>query len=334
MNIYDISQKSGVSIATVSRVLNNSKNVSEKTRKKVLAVMEQESYQPNAFARGLMLNTMQTIGLLCADSSDPYLGRSITFLEQGLRVHNYDSLLCCTGYDWAQKEKCTDMLLSRHVDALIFIGSNFIDKADEKNDYLYRAAAQIPVIIVNGYLKGDHIYSVLCDDVDASCLAASRFFASGARHPLFLTRSFSFSGTRKQEGFEQAFRKAGQTLSKDQILLGTGSLREVSQALEAHYQNFPFDAVLTTDDELAVAVLKFARRAHLSIPEDLMVVGYNNSLLSICCEPELSSIDNRLEYLCSTAVALLMNLMSGKKVPEKTEISAELILRNTTPADF
>lgn len=71
-------------------------------------------------------------------------------------------------YDWAQKEKCTDMLLSRHVDALIFIGSNFIDKADEKNDYLYRAAAQIPVIIVNGYLKGDHIYSVLCDDVDAS----------------------------------------------------------------------------------------------------------------------------------------------------------------------
>ena len=65
-----------------------------------------------------------------------------------------------------------------------------------------------------------------------------------------------------------------------------------------------------------------------------MVVGYNNSLLSICCEPELSSIDNRLEYLCSTAVALLMNLMSGKKVPEKTEISAELILRNTTPADF
>ena len=60
MNIYDISQKSGVSIATVSRVLNNSKNVSEKTRKKVLAVMEQESYQPNAFARGLMLNTMQT----------------------------------------------------------------------------------------------------------------------------------------------------------------------------------------------------------------------------------------------------------------------------------
>ena len=82
MNIYDISQKSGVSIATVSRVLNNSKNVSEKTRKKVLAVMEQESYQPNAFARGLMINTMQTIGLQCADSSDPYLGRAITCLEQ------------------------------------------------------------------------------------------------------------------------------------------------------------------------------------------------------------------------------------------------------------
>ena len=81
MNIYDISQKAGVSIATVSRVLNNNKNVSEGTRQKVLTVMEEEGYQPNAFARGLTLNTMKTVGLLCADSSDPYLGSAINYLE-------------------------------------------------------------------------------------------------------------------------------------------------------------------------------------------------------------------------------------------------------------
>lgn len=334
MNIYDISKQSGVSIATVSRVLNNSKNVSEKTRQKVLAVMEEADYQPNAFARGLMLNTMQTIGLLCADSSDPYLGRAITFLEQGLRGHSYDSLLCCTGYGWAQKEKCTDMLLSRHVDALIFIGSNFIEKNDDSNAYLYRAAAQVPIIIVNGYLKGKNIYSVLCDDVEACYSVTMRFFKSGARRPLFLTRSFSFSGNRKQEGFEKAFREMGRTFDKGQILQNNGSLRDMTAMLAAHYQKAPFDAVLTTDDEMAVAALKFARQAGLAVPEDFMVVGYNNSLLSICCEPELSSIDNRLEYLCSASVNLLMNLMDGKQAPEKTEISADLILRETTPENF
>ena len=72
MNIYDISEKAGVSIATVSRVLNGNANVSEKTRKKVLDVMEKYGYRPNAFARGLGLNTMKTIGLLCTDSSDLY----------------------------------------------------------------------------------------------------------------------------------------------------------------------------------------------------------------------------------------------------------------------
>ena len=85
MTIYDISEKAGVSIATVSRVLNGSNNVSEKTKKKVLDVINQYEYTPNAFARGLGLNTMKTIGIMCADSSDPYLAKAIYYIDQ--KVH-------------------------------------------------------------------------------------------------------------------------------------------------------------------------------------------------------------------------------------------------------
>ena len=77
MNIYDVSKKAGVSIATVSRVLNGNDKVSEKTRQKVLEVMEECSYTPNAFARGLGLNSMKTIGVMCADSSYPYQAKAI-----------------------------------------------------------------------------------------------------------------------------------------------------------------------------------------------------------------------------------------------------------------
>ena len=97
MNIYDVSERAGVSIATVSRVLNGNPNVSERTRKKVLAVMDELGYTPNVFARGLGLDTMQTIGIMCSDSSDPYLAEAIYYLERELRSHNYDSILCCTG---------------------------------------------------------------------------------------------------------------------------------------------------------------------------------------------------------------------------------------------
>lgn len=334
MNIYDISQKAGVSTATVSRVLNNSKNVSEKTRQKVLSVMQEEDYQPNAFARGLTLNTMQTVGLLCADSSDPYLGSGIAFLEQGLRAHQYDSLLACTGYEWEQKEKCLDMLLSRHVDALILIGSNFIEKTKVKNEYLYKAASQVPLLILNGQLKGSNIYSVLCDDTEAACHATARLLNKGCRKPLFLYRADTFSGCRKREGFEKALQDAKLPYSKEQILMYTGSISQVSRMLLKVRKSLPFDSVIASDDELAIGAIKFAKAAGLSIPEDLSVIGYNNSLLSVCCEPELTSIDNRLEYLCNTAISLLMNLLNGKSAPDKTIVSADLIVRDTTPKDF
>ena len=82
MNIYDISEKAGVSIATVSRVLNGNANVSEKTRKKVLDVMERYGYTPNAFARGLGLNSMKTIGLLCTDSSNIFQAKANALVHE------------------------------------------------------------------------------------------------------------------------------------------------------------------------------------------------------------------------------------------------------------
>ena len=105
MNIYDISKQAGVSIATVSRVLNGSDKVSPSTREKVLQVIEQNSYTPNAFARSLGLNSMHTVGILCADSSDVYLASAIYYLERELRQNSYASMLCCTGYHLEEKKK-------------------------------------------------------------------------------------------------------------------------------------------------------------------------------------------------------------------------------------
>ena len=126
MTIYDIYEKACVSNATVSRVLNGSNNVSEKTKKKVLDVINQYEYTPNAFARGLGLNTMKTIGIMCADSSDPYHAKAIYYIEQKLRANGYDSILCCTGYDLDTKASSMNLLITKKVDGIILVGSNFI----------------------------------------------------------------------------------------------------------------------------------------------------------------------------------------------------------------
>ncbi|MBP5249200.1 MAG: LacI family DNA-binding transcriptional regulator, partial [Lachnospiraceae bacterium] len=149
-NIYDISERSGVSIATVSRVLNGSPKVSEATKSKVLAVMDELGYTPNVFARGLGLNTMNTVGIMCSDSSDPFLANAVYYLEQNLRKHGYDSFLCCTGYELKNKKNYLELILSKRVDGLILVGSSLLEPKDEDDLYIKEAASRVPVMLMNG----------------------------------------------------------------------------------------------------------------------------------------------------------------------------------------
>ncbi len=330
MNIYDISRLAGVSIATVSRVLNGSEKVSEATRRKVLAVMDQNGYTPNAFARGLGLNTMRTVGILCADSSDIYLAKVIYLLERELRRCGYASMLCCTGYRLAEKEKYLQLLLSRGVDALILAGSQFIEEKQEDNAYLYEAAKKLPVFLLNGILTGSGAYSVVCDDALAVKELTDRLLSLGSRQPVFLYRSFSYSGKQKLAGFLRSLAEHGIPEQGRSFLCPSGIPETARFLQELQDRGISFDACLASDDELAAGAVKYALHAGREIPQELQVTGYNNSLLSVCSTPEITTADNRVEFLCSTAVSLLMQVLAGKDVPERTMYSATLICRATT----
>ena len=143
INIYDISKLAGVSTATVSRVLNGFDNVKPATRDKVLAIMASQGYTPNAFARGLGLNSMKSIGIMCADSSDMYLAKAVYFIERELRENGYHCLLTCTGYNRDSQREAMTSLMSQHVDCIILVGSTFIDKDNNKNKYIYDASDSV-----------------------------------------------------------------------------------------------------------------------------------------------------------------------------------------------
>ena len=331
VNIYDVSQMAGVSIATVSRVLNGSPNVSEKTKEKVILVMEEMGYTPNVFARGLGLNTMKTIGIMCPDSSDPYMANAVYYLEQGLRSHGYDSILCCTGYSLENKKKSLSLLLSKRVDALILVGSKFVELKAKDNEYLKTAAGEVPLMLINGCLKGKNIYCTVCDDRSAIHLAVKRLIADGRKDILYLHTSDAYSGASKLKGYKDALTAAGLPVRDGYIRQcpkDISAARELISRLRD--EGLSFDAVVVSDDELAVGAVKYAHAAGISIPDELSVIGYNNSLLSRCTDPELSSIDNKVEAMCTTTVNTLMGVFGGINVPAKTIIAADLILRETT----
>lgn len=333
MTIYDISEKAGVSIATVSRVLNGSENVSDETRKKVLAVMNEYDYTPNAFARGLGLNSMNTIGILCADSSDIYLANAIYHIEQELRENNYNCILCCTGYKLEDKKKYLNLLISKKVDSVILVGSYFIENDDKDNDYIREASKQAPILLFNADFDHDNVYCSLCDDFKAMMETTNAFIKNGITDILYLYNTKSFSGIRKLSGYQCALAQNGITLRNEymQFFPGKrGDIPGVAKFLEELDPSIRFSGIIASDDNLAMGAMKYASKKNIKIPEELSIVGYNNSILSTCCEPELTTVDNRLETLCHHIVTTLIGILDGREMPQKVIFSGELIKRGTT----
>ncbi len=331
MNIYDIARLSGVSIATVSRVVNGSDKVSDKTRQKVLSIIEQEGYTPNVFAQGLGLHTMHTIGILVPNIADPYMSFAVSCLENQLQSYGYDCILSCSGFELRSKESHVQMLLSKHIDALILVGSTYSGhgKSNRETEYIRAAAQQVPVFIVNGVVQGTNIYSSVSCDRQAVCSVVSVLLRRGCRHILFLTDSKSYSATEKRAGYEQAYREASLSIPRSLIRYVPDDIHGVRRDLAEH--SLSFDAVIATDDTMAVGAIKYAKALGLQIPTQLSVIGYNNSPLAVSCEPELTSIDNRARQLCQDTVDHLIAVLGGDtNVPHMLSVPCQLVQRATT----
>lgn len=334
MTIYDISKQAGVSIATVSRVLNGSANVKPKTKKKVLEVIEQCGYTPNAFARGLGLNSMNTVGILCADSSDLYLSKAVYYIERSLRAGGYHSVLGCTGYGLENKKTSLSLLMDQRVDSVIMVGSNFIEHNDEDNQYIREAAKQVPIMLLNADLDCANVYCTMCDDFKSMQDATLFLLDQGIVDILYLYNSSSFSGRKKLAGYQSAYITRDIPLNKQYQQLFSGTHEDIDGVChflnELRKKGLEFHAIIGSEDMLAAGAVKYARMNGLSVPDDLSIIGYNNSILSTCCEPELSSVDNHLETLCSQLVKTCIGTLNGEEMPQKTIFSGELIKRSST----
>ena len=157
----------------------------------------------------------------------------------------------------------------------------------------------------------------------------SRLIRSGRKRILFLTDSRSYSVSQKMEGYERALRENGLPVLGELKLLTENRIHLVRDILLAR-RALEYDSVFATDDALAVGAVKYANAKGLKIPEELSVIGYNNSEYSVCCEPELTTIDNTAEKLCNLTIDNIMKLLKGEDVPAEVPVECMLVKRCTT----
>lgn len=327
MNIYDVAKLSGVSTATVSRVINNG-SVSKKTREKVMKVMTDTTFSPNIYARGLNLNSMKLIGVIVSDIADLYFSKAVSIIERELKRSGYDIILYCTGDNIENTNKYIQLLKGKKTDGIIIVGSKF--KGIEKKFDLDSLALETPVIMINAESSAKNIYSLTTDDKAAVCETVEYLVRKGHTDFLYLYDAETASGLNKLEGFRKGLIDSDIPLEKGLVVKCQRDIEKAKIAVIDEYRNNQFTAIVTSEDELAVGALKAAISLGISVPDKVAITGYNNSLLALSCTPELTSVDNKVSTLCELSVKVLMDAINKQPASNKIKINCELVVRKTT----
>jgi len=329
INIYDIAKQAGVSATTVSRVLNNKQNVSKKTQEKILEIMNSNNYIPNGLARGLNNNTTKTIGVMTTDIRHVHYANTAFSIEQECNAQGYSMILCNSGTDLDKKTSYLRLLAEKKVDGIIMIGSIFSDKYIETS--ILDNVKDIPIVFANGLIHSENIYSVLVDAAHGISLCVKHLYQKGRKQFMFLKASDTYSAKEKLKGFRKSMDECGLEYSDAHIIETDASLDGGYQAIDKLLKDkIPFDAIICSEDLIALGCISRLHNEGLQIPEDVSITGYNNSIFSQCINPNLTTVDNKVNLMGKLSFQVLFDLINGESVSSKLLITPDLIIRKST----
>ena len=326
--IDDVAKKAGVSISTVSRVLNESAPVDDDKVKKVQQAIKALNYEPQAAARILASQKTQTIGLLLPLISGDYFADVLRGVERGVIEGGYDLLIHSTFTDFKPKSLYRRVLGEHNTDGLIV----FSDSLDE-NELIRLARMQFPVVLLHRSTPSNfHIPSVTVENKNGAKQIVEHLIRVHGRHRIVYLR-----GPEEHEdsewreiGYRQALDEAG--IPFDPALIGSGEFNshDAQDAIEAMLvDGVEFDAVFAGDDEAASGVLRALRFANLTVPQEVSVVGFDDSNLAQHLLPPLTTMDAQVEQVGYSAAKKLIELITCGGTDEITLLPTKMVLRRS-----
>lgn len=328
--IYDVAKAAGVSASTVSRVINSPENVSEKTRKLIESTMRELDYVPNSIAQGLTNGETNTIGLLLSDVRNLHFAEYVTNLEQKLFDYGYNTLLCSAGDQPQKRNEYLRFMASRKVDGLIILGSIF--DTQETRKALARYLPDIPTVTSNMAPQHSRCCSVQLDQRHGMELVLQHLYARGFRDIRFLYANDSPNTKRKIAGFEQAMRQFELPYDISVNLIRTshspqGGRDSISALMPTLKERV---ALVYMEDIIAIGAVVELQKRGVQIPQQVGVVGYDNSVFSICCDPQLTTVNTKIPEISEIMANSMHNLLEHRAVGQNIVVYPELVIRGTT----
>ena len=325
--IKEVSKHANVSVATVSRVLNGNKWVSEATKSKVLAAMEELGYRPNSFAKALATNRSNTIGMIVGELCGFY-GDMMHAAESQVRARG-KHLIITSGHDTAETEKdAINFLMERQVDALLL----HVDALTDDDLIKLMESTDIPVILINRFVPEMAEHCISLDNEMGGYLATQHLIELGHKAIACITGPlFKADARARLTGYRLALEQAG-LIFNEALVIESDFKENGGQAAvdKLRRRDQPFTAVVAQNDHMAIGAMNALKQLGIEIGADVSVVGYDNMIMSRYTAPSLTTVNIPVAQFGQQAAELALNRIEAKDQPVTRHFKPELIVRSST----
>ncbi|QQO09070.1 LacI family DNA-binding transcriptional regulator [Breznakiella homolactica] len=328
VKLKDLAESTGYSINTVSRALRGDTRISAAARALITEKAHEMGYIPNMVAGSMRSNRSHTIGVVSADSANPFFAEVIVGIEEAARKQNYSILLINTEEQTENERAAVKLLLGRKVDGLL----GFPSLSGGKQPSVFHSL-KIPFLLVGRYLPGLEDHSILHGDAEGQRQVFEDLLDRGHRKILYLAGPDFISNTHDRiKGLEDAYRSRDLKWDESYTITTSGHIEDgYAQINQALHRGIDFTAVACFNDLLAMGVLKSLYENGRNVPGDTEVFGYDNLYMSQFMQPRLSTVDVPKNILGKTALEeLVLHIEDPERKYETVNLKPRLIYRETT----
>lgn len=322
--LKDVAKETGLTVSTVSRVLNNRGYISEDTRNNVYAAMKKLNYQPNEVARSLSKKTTNTIGLIVPHIDHPFFSKLISNLESSASESGFKLLLFNSKEQNEKEAEYIEMCKSNRVAGIILCSGGInIEKFEGLN---------VPLITIERFLEHGTA-SIECDNRQGGKMAAQHLVEKGCKQVIYLggVVDVRMPADEREEGFSAVCEEE----KIHYISIKTDT--RMYNALEYHpfieeilEKNPEVDGIFASSDVIAAQVIQVCAKKQIRIPEELKLIGFDDVNIAELTTPSITTIHQPIKEMAKLAISHLKEASQGQLVPRRTALPVTLIKRETT----
>lgn len=328
--IRDVAALAGVSVGTVSMVLNGSNKLNPETRQRVMDAVIKLDYRRNPHARSLSTQKSMTIGLIITDLTNPFFGMMVGRVQQEIDSRGYDLLLGMTKNDIEREKKVIAKFIDSAVDGIIIVPAHY---RNPNLSHIYALEQRnIPYVYLTTYYPGTRGSCAMTDLAQGSYELTNYLLETGHKNIVMISGYVELVlSAERLRGFRRAHEEHGLEVRADQIVEAEPDYNGGREAFDQIIKRGKPDAIMTVNDIVSMGVLTRAREVGLRVPEDLSVAGYDDLLYSSMLETSLTTVRQPIKEMSAAAVDMIFKAAEGETVDNKLVMfKPQLFIRSST----